>query len=293
LSATHEEYREARERVPVLVFQEAGVEPEPRQRAFLDEVEGWATGHFRAGFRTPDELRAAVTRGLHDHELALSAGTVDEQEMLARAHALFPDRRGMLGRGELVLAVTGGPHQQVIRPAELEDEDLTRDLQREALFGSHPVLSAREGTSSKIVGDALFLEQQTASVLVSQAGSVRLVVGLQHSDRARAEMPAIIEEDVTELVSRCIRFVGWVLDRTDPLRRLTDVAVVAGIVGGGYMAWRTRAEHERNPGSGRITSGGGDVVVSLTPARRHRQALTHDADRLAEDLVVLLRRGRA
>jgi Domain of unknown function (DUF4062) len=48
LSATHEEYREARERKPVLVFVESGVTREPAQEAFLEEVQAWATGHFRA-----------------------------------------------------------------------------------------------------------------------------------------------------------------------------------------------------------------------------------------------------
>ena len=39
LSATHEEYREARERKPVLVFVESGVTLEPSQRGFVDELQ--------------------------------------------------------------------------------------------------------------------------------------------------------------------------------------------------------------------------------------------------------------
>jgi hypothetical protein len=35
-----------------------------------------------------------------------------------------------------------------------------------------------------------------------------------------------------------------------------------------------------------------DPSVTLTPTTRHRQALIHDADRIAEDLVALLRRTR-
>jgi hypothetical protein len=85
--------------------------------------------------------------------------------------------------------------------------------------------------------------------------------------------------------------VGWVLDRADPLRRVTDVTVVAQLAGAGYMPWRTRAEHAASPSSGTMGRGGDDVVVGLAPARRHRQALMHDADRIAEDLVVQLRRG--
>jgi hypothetical protein len=68
LSATHEEYREARERKPVLVFVEAGVTRESAQQSFLDEVQAWATGHFRASFSSAAELKAVVLRGLHDQD---------------------------------------------------------------------------------------------------------------------------------------------------------------------------------------------------------------------------------
>lgn len=213
LSATHEEYREARERKPVLVFIEAGVEAEPAQRALIDEVEGWATGHFRASFQRVGQLNAAVIRGLHEHELALSAGSVDENEMLLRARALVPERRGMGTGGELVVALAGGPHQQVLRPAELDHPGLARDLQREALFGDHSVLDASEGTAVSVRGDALFLEQRSASVLLDQAGSVRILRSLSTGDRHRAQLSAIIEEDVIESVGEALRFAGWLLDR--------------------------------------------------------------------------------
>jgi hypothetical protein len=70
LSATHEEYREAKERKPVLAFEESGVTREPAQQAFLEEVQAWATGHIRAVYASAEELKAAVLRALHDHELA-------------------------------------------------------------------------------------------------------------------------------------------------------------------------------------------------------------------------------
>ncbi len=41
LSATHEEYREARSRGPVLAFVEEGVTHEPKQAAFISEVQAW------------------------------------------------------------------------------------------------------------------------------------------------------------------------------------------------------------------------------------------------------------
>lgn len=292
LSATHEEYREARERKPILVFVEAGMAPEPQQAEFLAEVQAWATGHFRATYRDPGGLSREVIRALHEHELAQSVGPVSEQELLERASSLVPQRHGMAGTARLVLAVAGGPLQSVLRPAELEDPALARDVQREGLFGTYPVLDSAEGTRIGVQGDVLLFEQQSASLMLDQVGSIRVIQPARSGDdRLRSGISAVIEEEVTEALSRGLRFAGWLLDRVDPLRRITDVVPLAALVGTGHMAWRTRAEHAASPQSGQIGRGG-DAVVSLQPARRHRQALTHDADRVAEDLVALLRRDR-
>jgi hypothetical protein len=107
------------------------------------------------------------------------------------------------------------------------------------------------------------------------------------------EIPAIIHEDVQRFVSSALRYAGWALDRVDPIRRLTDVVVLGHLGGAGWMPWRTRSEHERSPSSGSMgIRGEGASTVELTPPCRHRQALTHDADRIAEDLTILLARDR-
>ena len=53
LSATHEEYREAKTRHPVIAFVQEGVQRTGDQVAFLEEVQDWAGGLFRGGFDTP------------------------------------------------------------------------------------------------------------------------------------------------------------------------------------------------------------------------------------------------
>jgi hypothetical protein len=288
LSATHEEYREAKERKPVLVFVESGVTREPAQQAFLEEVQTWATGHIRPAYASAEELKTAVLRALHDHELASSAGPVDQADLVARATALLPSRQGFDGHERLAVAVAGGPAQQVLRPAELGEPALARDVQREALFGEHPVLDTGEGTTAATHGNALVLGQRMASVLVDQAGSVCVIqAARRETNSLHTELPALIEEDVAGALARAVRFSGWLLDRVDPLHRLTDVAVVARLAGGGYLPWRTRAEHAASPTAATKGQGGDETTVTLTPLRRHRQALTHDAARIAEDLVTL------
>lgn len=105
LSATHEEYREARDTRPVLVFLRRNVEPEPLQLSFINEVRSWEQGHLTADFGDPSDLRDKVTRELHDYELANEAAPLDESELATRAHALIPTGQSSLG-SSLVLAVT-------------------------------------------------------------------------------------------------------------------------------------------------------------------------------------------
>jgi hypothetical protein len=295
LSATHEEYREARERKPVLVFVEDVATRDDPQARFLEEVQEWATGHFRASFQDPASLQAAVVRGLHDLELAISHGAFDEAECLGRARSILPrDARGLGSGPELVVATAAGPHQQVVRPAELGDQRLAAELQQEALFGAHPVLDRTAGTREHVQGSQLLLQQDHGEVMLDQAGSVRVSTTLRYSSGRRgAEITSIIQEDVQQFIGGALRYSGWVLDRVDPVRRLTDVVVLVYLGGAGWMPWRTRSEHNTSPSTATMGMGG-DVpsVVALTPPRRHRQALSHDADRMAEDLTVLLARDR-
>jgi len=290
LAPTHEEYREARERCSVLVFVEEGATIELAQREFLREVRAWTTGHYTASFSSADDLRDAVTVALRDLELSQATGPVDESEMLTRARALLPEDRHRVQGLLLTLVVAGGPRQQVLRPRELELPELEEELTREALFGPFRVLDRTHGTSHQIREDALLIEQDKASIRIDQLGTVRIAVPAERP-KARGDvgsMSVAIQEDVEELLERALRFVAWVLDRIDPVRRLSDVVPVVSLEGA--LTWRTRAEHERSPNSFSVRMSNEPAAVSLTPARRHRAALGQDTPTIAEDLVVLLGR---
>ena len=288
LSPTHEEYREAKDRCPVLAFSQTGVDPEPDQRRFLDEVGAWAGGVLTGSFSSPEQLGEEVTRALHELELSGRAGTPDEAEMAARAEALLPaTQHGR--RPALCLAVAGGPPQQVLRPAELEEAGLRADLHQQALFGPHAVFDPAHGVTYRVDEPALVLEQPEASLLVDQLGSVPVVQPARELDPHG--LPVILEEEVEERLLRALGLIGAVLDRIDPVRRLAHVVPVVAVVGGAYVGWRTREEHSRSPQSVQMHSGMGDSVVRrLAPAVVPRPALTHQAPRLAQDFVVLLRR---
>src|SRR6266545_4598613 len=65
LSPTEEEFTRARQRgIPILVFVKQGVEVEPRQQAFIDRVQEYTGGRFRAGFTSAADLQPKVASAL-------------------------------------------------------------------------------------------------------------------------------------------------------------------------------------------------------------------------------------
>ena len=225
LSATHEEYREARERCPVLVMVQDGAEREDGQAEFLAEVRDWAQGHYTKSFTSAVQLRDAVIRALHELELAHAAGPVDSDEMLRRAIALLPrETHGSSGRARLALILTGGPVQAVLRPAQLEAPDLRERIHQMALFGDTAVLDTRQGTDTGFDNEMLLLEQPARSVAITESGSVRFLAVIPSPGRG---LPVIIEEDVRGLVRQFLRFADAVLADIDPVNRLSHIVIAA------------------------------------------------------------------
>jgi hypothetical protein len=292
LSATHEEYREARESRPVLVFVQRDSSPEPRQLEFIREVQGWERGHYTADFDSPNELRDRVIRALHDFSLATESAPLHEDELADRSRALIPSGR-QASRPSLFVAVAAGPVRAVIRPAQLEDAALHRFLLAEALTGSDAVLTPSSGTDTGVQGDTIRLTQRDAGrlVTVDESGRVLVVAPATEMDGWRSGVPSLIEEEVRALIGRALRFVSRVLDHIDGPGRLTHVAPVVSLAGAGYLPWRTRDEQQRSPNAATMGLGGADeVVVALTPPVRRRPALVHETSQLADDFTARLRR---
>lgn len=296
LSATHEEYREARETSrPVLAFIDDGAEPEGQQVQFIGEVQSWETGHYTASFGDTADLQAKVTQGLHQHLLDQAATPLDEDELHERARALIPTHIHTNGP-LLVVAIAGGPPRQVIRPAELESVELRRYLEDHAHGGPGAVLSHAFGTDTSTRGDTIILEQRDsgARLTVSETGDVMAAQPAIRRDAWQVGLPSIIDEEITEHTMRALRFAAEILDHIDPLQRISHVALVAVLLKAGYLPWRTRAEQNQNPNAATMSLSGRDrIEAALSPPTRQRAALSGDTKRLSEDLTVRLRRSRA
>jgi hypothetical protein len=295
LSATHQEYREARASKPVLAFVQQGVRPEPEQAAFIDEVQGWSGGLFRGGFDEPEDLQAGIIRALHDVTLATAVGPVDQDELVRRAQAFMPtEKRNDAGEPFLHLALIGGPTQRILRPIELEAPALAEELLQSALFGEHRLFDRSKGSETRLLHSDLVVRQDRgSSIRLNEQGALSLRLPLEE---ARGEhgtgfggMMVIIEEIVEKQLATGLAYASATIERIDPTQRLTHVAIAAHVSGVEYRAWRTRAQNMASPNSMQVDPTGGanrEPVTLVIP----RAALRLDRSAVVEDLLIPLRR---
>lgn len=291
LSATHEEYREARGRQPVLAFVQEQVDYEPEQAEFIREVREWETGTLTGSFATEDELRTAVTKGLHDHAVTAASGSVNDEELLALAESGVDAERSFRfsANPEVFLSLAAGPRQGVLRPSELEDRAIAQTIQKEARFGAGSLFSEAE-SSTKLLDDWLVLSQDRASIKFNSAGDIVVRQAAVAADRGVFEVSALIEEDVREHLADALKFSASILEQIDSARRLARIAIIAALTEVGAQTWRTRDQHARSRNWSEGNVGQDRAVVRLNPGVRTRAEIGQRHDELAHDLMVLLRR---
>jgi hypothetical protein len=292
LSATHEEYREAKDRCPVIAFVEQGALRDEDQAAFVREVQSWESGLYRDGFAGADQLRQLITRRLHEWELANAAGPVNESRLLAQALSLLPEEERGHYRGgrSLVLALAAGPSRAILRPSELERPSFQEELLQLALFGGNRIFTPAKAATADIEEHALVLTHDDGAGTVRLDGQGNLTLRLPLADAGHGMV--VVEENVTEVLAAALRYAVAVQDRIDPTQRITHVAPAATLSGSNdHVVWRTQREQDASPDSYSMGFGqDGRKPVHLTPAVRPRPALRHQAGQLVEDLLTLLRR---
>ena len=291
LSATHEEYYEARQHRPVIAFVQEGVESEPDQANFIHEVREWETGYLTTGFVTPDELSDALTREIHRHMVSAAAHSVDDKELLTLAKEAIGDASAPSGEPQLVVSFAPGPRQETLRPGELEDESFAREMQQKALFGPNPLFEVEAGTQRDLRNNWLVLSQESSTIEISSAGDLVIRRPALRVDLDSFSLSALIEEDIEEQLTIALHFASSVWERVDPVHRLSRVGIIAALINAAYQTWRTRAEHASSPGFMALSVNRESGAAHLTPGVRVRTEIGQRADELAHDLMVLLRRG--
>lgn len=291
LSATHEEYREARESTPVLAFVQTGLSRTAEQARFVDEVREWESGHYTGSFSDAEELRNNVIRALFEFQGAVEAMPLDADALNDRAGALLPEH-GFGGSAELVVAVAVGPARAVLSARQLGDAELHRYLLGEALTGTSAVLSTTAGTQQHPTRESIVFEQRDGrrQVELYTDGSIRVTQPAIRSSSPIQALPALIAEDIADRIARALEFAGSVLDHVDPVNRTSHFAARVLLTGAGHLPWRTRDEQARSPHSATMSIYPHDrLEAHLTPPVRRRPALRQQSRELAEDLTASLK----
>lgn len=297
VSPTHEEFLEARGTKPVLAFVQEGVTRDAQQVKFVSDVQGWQQGYFRGGFKSPEDLKDLVTRALHEYQLAHATARLDIDALQQSAIGLLPQQRtgNSAQSPTLTLAVAGGPLQRILRPAELEEQKLVDALHQRALFSEPRLFDSTKGVESSIEGSALFLAQDGgAGIRLDERGALVLRLPLDEPTRRKLSGFsgfALIQETVVAKLMAAIAYADWALEQIDPTQRLTHVSLAARIEASDHMGWRTQAEDDASPNSFTMGFAGNDEKLPVS-VDRPRAALRFEAARLAEDLMVPLRRQR-
>ena len=289
LSATHEEYREARERRRVLAFVQQEVEHEPDQAALIREARQWETGNLTFDFVTKQDLQNAVTLALHREAVSAASHYIDETELLGHAKTALAGVDATQMEPQLVLSLALGPRQEILRPSALEDELFAREIQQQTLFGSQALFAVEGGLKTNLREGWLVLSQGRASVELNSAGDIVMRQSATNR-RDHLELPSLIEEDIERQLGLALGFGSALLERIDSVHRLSHVVIIAALVGLSYEPWRTREEQARSPHSGTMGGGRTCAVAYLTPGIRLRAEMAQRSHELAQDLMVLLRR---
>jgi len=288
LSATHEEYREARGRGTVLAFVARDAVYEPGEAEFVSEVRDWQGGLYTDDFSGPRELQTKVTRTLHDFEVRRAAAPFDAGALRGRALAMIP-RQTSAPPPTIHIAVAPAPEVTILSPSGLQDADLRRQIQGLAQLGANAILDQALGCRFEVSAGMLDLVQSSAGHLsIDQHGCLSMSADVTHRSAGIVALGVVLEEELSEMLVRMFWLAADVLDAADADRRLTHVLPVA-VFDRGYAALRTRAEQAESPTS---------VNIPMAPERLEgdwpqevlaRPALVRDAENLATDIIAQFR----
>ena len=313
LSATHEEYRAARNAyVPVLVMVQKDVEREDSQNKLLQEARDWEDGLYTGSFDSPDELYENTIWSLHELIKQQERGPTDSDEILERALAVLseeeqlrlyhklPSRPWIQGQEhyfqrispqspQLALSLSCGPSSVVLRPASIESSDFRSSVRAITLRGNEPLFTMDDGAQTTVDGGDLIVLQENRFVRINEHGTITYVTTVMRPN----SLLVIIEDDVKEEIGRFIEFAKCTLDQIDDSSRLSHCGIAALLLNATYCDWKSRAQHQQNPNMSSVPlafSSQPMQPVNLSSPIFPRRGLMPHKSELAEELTIKLGR---
>lgn len=243
LSATEEEFQEARRRgLPILCFEQKGPK-EPAQQAFLDRIKAYESGYSIAFFATPEELKLLVVKAVHDLIGHPGIATLDP----ASAKALLDrqnwgsERQNVSGAWLGVVLVPARQGESYLDVLYFGQKDVRDRLLQPARFGPGTLFSQELGVSTREEGDALVFRQEgahrqpSAVLKIGSDGSLVFgaTLGRTSTDFASVAPSFLIDESEVEacllaLLQYANTFVGT-LERGDLITSLYVGTSLTGV----------------------------------------------------------------
>jgi hypothetical protein len=291
LSATEEEFDEARRRGKrILVLRQEG-ELEPEQQQFLDRATGgWEAGALYGTFRDASDVGLAVVRGLTNLRERGARATLEPAaqaragELAAAAQGQGYSRSGSVVRIVLVPLLGG----RLLDAAALEDRQLSDALAAAARAAA--LVPQSEGITPQVSATGVQLqagEPYAARTLsVGANGEIVAEASVAGDDQNFGSM-RVVPERLEQAIRGTVAFAEEVWQRVDPRGEVQEVAVALAIPEAQHKSW----------GSGRggnsISMGGmfsmPAVAIVPEPARVLRR-VDLARDEMVSGLVAEMRR---
>ena len=241
LSATEEEFDEARRRgMPILVLRQEGA-LEPEQQEFLGRATGgWEAGMLYGTFRDAGDAGLAVVRGLTNLRERGERATL-EPAAQARAGELAAAVQGQgYGRGGSVARVVLVPllDHPLLDASALEDRELPDSLAAAARAAR--LVPQSEGITPRVSAAGVELhagEQYSGRMLtVGANGEVVAEASIAGDDQHFGSM-RVVPERLEEAIRGTVAFAGEVWLRIDPRGEVQEAVVAVAIPDAQHKSW--------------------------------------------------------
>jgi Domain of unknown function (DUF4062) len=291
LSATEEEFDEARRRgKSILVLRQEG-ELEPEQQEFLKRATaGWEGGALYGTFRDASDVGLAVVRGLTNIRDRGARATLEPAAQTRAAELAADAKRQGYNQGGSIVRVVLVPlvDRPLLDAATLEDPELPDELAAAARAAR--IVSQSEGITPHVSAAGVRLEvgERYTGRLFSVGKNVEIIAeaSVAGDDQTFGSM-RILPERLEQAVRGTIDFAEGVWRRIDPRGEVQEIAVTLAIPEAQHKSWG------RGRGGNTLSMGGmfslPEVAIAPQPARIFRRA-DLSRDETAVVLVAELRR---
>lgn len=290
-----EEFEEARRRkLPRLMFLQ-NVARDDDTDALATRLSDFVHGRFRATFQTPDDLRAAVAKGLR----ALETMRIDTNDPGVIQELLQAGREER--NTSIRIVVVPERKDDVFDLLEFDRPEFRRSLLKAAHRDDVQLLDFEQGQkTTKLDGRDLIVEQEPrrgnppeigVTIRVREDGSV--VIDQTLSDRARDhhQLSAgfqILESDIAQAVRSALAFIDALYEQYDPGHRYSTFLFATAVAG---LGMHVVVGERRDQRSWSFPNYGDRGWVVLDKLRRvDRTDLTNSKEIIDRTLAVVVKR---